>query len=66
MNKVNIKPLSVNEAFRGRRFKTPAYMKYQRDVLFLLPSLKLPEPPYRITYEFGFSSIGSMTTKFIR
>ena len=58
-NKINIKPLSVNQAFKGRRFKTEAYKKYERDLLFLLPKIELPEPPYQVYYKFGFSSRNS-------
>lgn len=54
--KVDIKPLSVNDAWQGRRFKTDEYKRYERAMLYLLPSQKLPEPPYKIYYEFGFSS----------
>ena len=50
------KPLSVNDCWRGRRFKTPAYKQYEKDVLWLLPRFKLPEPPYKVYYEFGVSS----------
>ena len=57
--KINIKPLSVNAAWKGRRFKTQMYKKYWRDVQFLLPTINLPEPPYEIYLEFGFSSKGS-------
>lgn len=56
MVKINIKPLSVNEAWQGRRFKTPAYKRYQRDVLYLLPKIMLPEPPFNVDIELGFSS----------
>lgn len=56
MIRVDIKPLSVNEAWQGKRFKTPKYSKYERDLLFLLPKISLPPPPYRITFEFGLSS----------
>lgn len=59
MNKIEIKPLSINDAWKGRRFKTWAYKKYCKDVMFLLPKIKLPEPPYEIYLEFGFSSRGS-------
>lgn len=34
---INIKPLSVNEAWQGRRYKTDAYKQYERDILLLLP-----------------------------
>jgi|SRR5690606_41201189 len=59
MVNLKIKPLSVNKAWAGRRFKTPEYKKYQRDVLYLLPKLKLPEAPYEVKIIFGFSSAGS-------
>ena len=35
--RVFIKPLSVNEAWRGRKFKTPKYKQYERDLLISLP-----------------------------
>lgn len=59
MVKLDIKPLSVNDAWQGKRFKTPKYKKYCNDVRFLLPKITLPEPPYEIHLEFGFSSKGS-------
>lgn len=59
MIQINIKPLSANEAFKGRRYKTDKYRSYQTKLLYFLPPLKLPEPPYKLTYEFGFSSKGS-------
>lgn len=56
INKVNIKPLSVNEAWQGKRFKTQKYLNYEKDLLIILPKLKLPNPPYFIYLEFGLSS----------
>lgn len=53
---INIKPLSVNDAWKGRRFKTKAYKQYERDVLFQLKLEMPPPPPYRIDIEFGFTS----------
>jgi len=57
--RVNIKPLSVNLAWQGKRFKTPKYKQYQIDVLMLLRPFKMPEPPYKMYYEFGFSNSAS-------
>lgn len=58
--KINIKPLSINEAFQGRRFKTEKYKKYEKELLLLLPkNFKLPPPPYYIIFEFGFSNKAS-------
>lgn len=60
MVKIDLKPLSVNECWRGRRFKTVSYLKYQTDMLFLLPNdLVIPEGPLSVSYEFGFSSRAS-------
>ena len=56
MIKINIKALSVNQAFQGRRFKTPKYNKYINEVLSLLPQLDLNKETYTINIEFGLSS----------
>lgn len=53
---LNIKPLSVNHAWQGKRFKTQEYKSYEKLMLLSLPAGQLPEPPYRVYYEFGFSS----------
>ena len=57
--KINIKPISVNDCWQGKRYKTSAYTNFERYVLLSLPSIELPEPPYKINFEFGFSSIKS-------
>jgi Holliday junction resolvase RusA-like endonuclease len=59
MVKLNIKPLSVNEAWQGRRFKTDKYKRYESDMLLLLPKLKIIEPPYRVNIVVGFSNKAS-------
>jgi Holliday junction resolvase RusA-like endonuclease len=59
MIKLNIKSLSVNEAWQGRRFKTPKYKKYESDMLLLLPKLKIIKPPYRVNIVVGFSNKAS-------
>lgn len=51
-----IKPLSVNEAWQGKRFKTDSYKAYERVLLSVLPDVELPDPPYEIYFKFGFSS----------
>lgn len=57
--RLDIKPLSVNQAWCGKRFKTPAYLQYEKEVLSILPKINLPEPPYRISFVFGFSNNAS-------
>jgi len=54
--KVKIKPLSVNEVWQGKRFKTVKYTKYERDVCFMLPTIKVPKNALKIEITYGFSS----------
>ena len=54
--KVDIVPLSVNKAWQGRRFKTPAYKSYEESVLWMLPKMKVCQPPFKFYYTMGFSS----------
>ena len=56
---LKIFPLSGNKAWQGKRFKTPLYKKYEKECLLMLKKQKLPEPPYTIIYEFGFSNNAS-------
>ena len=56
ITRIDIKPLSVNECWQGTRFKTIKYKSYEKEMLLTLKPLKLPSPPYRVLYEFGFSS----------
>ena len=59
LNKINIKPLSVNDAWKGRRFKTDKYKKYQRDLLRFLPKLNIPDGNLQLEITAGFSNKGS-------
>lgn len=54
-----IKPLSVNECWKGKRYKTPEYKAYEAELLYTLPSRVLPPPPFEIWLEFGFSNAAS-------
>jgi len=54
---LDIKPLSVNQAWQGRRFKTPAYKQYARSLGLILPkNLLIPEGDLSIRLRFGFSN----------
>lgn len=55
--KIDIKPLSVNQAWQGKRFKTKLYSAFEQEFLLKLRPLKLPEPPYSVYYEFGLSNV---------
>ena len=55
--KINRKPLSVNEAWQGKRFKTKAYKDYEKEMLLLLPPKKIPtDKMLRVEMFFGFSN----------
>lgn len=56
MMRLEIKPLSVNQAWQGKRFKTRNYINYIDSVLMLLKPLKVPDTKLRIDLEFGLSS----------
>jgi len=59
MTTIKIKPLSVNECWQGRRFKTPEYSNYERTLLFMLPKIKLPLKPYFVSIELGLSNVAA-------
>ncbi len=60
MRRIDIKPLSVNDAWKGRRFKTVEYTAYEKELYYLLPrELKIPEGKLKLKIKWGFSSKGS-------
>lgn len=56
---LKIKPLSVNDAWKGRRYRTDQYKQYQKIVALLLKNQKIPEGKLLLKVIFGFSSKGS-------
>lgn len=59
MTQINMKPLSVNKAFQGRRFKTPEYLAYEQAVMYLLPNLDIPLYSLTVVIDFGVSNKAS-------
>jgi len=57
--RINIKPLSVNDAWQGKRFKTDKYKRWEKDLLFILPNIKVPNGKLQFSIQWGFSSSGS-------
>jgi len=56
-SRINIKPLSVNRCWQGRRFKTSEYKSYETDIVGLLPSeIDIPEGLLQINIVWGFST----------
>ena len=54
--KIQIKPLSINQCFQGRRFKTPKYKQYEKELMILLPALSVPDGLLEVVITFGLSS----------
>ena len=57
MHLVKVKPLSLNSAYRGRRFKTPELEQYKNDVIFQLPNdITIPKGKLELEIHFGVST----------
>lgn len=56
---LKIKPLSVNEAWQGKRYKTQAYKAFEQQLLLMLPNIEVPEGKLKLSLEFGFSNAQS-------
>jgi len=57
---LEIKPLSVNDAWQGRRFKTDKYKSWQKHLMLILPPLKIElKGDLKAVFVFGFSSKAS-------
>jgi len=59
--KILIKPLSVNEAWQGRKFKSKKYKEYEKTMMHLLPDVEpiMESKPMEIFIEVGFSNKAS-------
>jgi len=64
---IQIKPLSVNDAYRGRRFATPELIRFKQAVYYSLPSFyHIPAGKLKIAYEFGVSSKSSDVDNLVK
>ena len=55
--KISIKPLSVNQAWQGKRFKTNKYKAFEKELLLLLPPMKIEfKGDLRVELIYGFSN----------
>lgn len=55
--RLDIKPLSVNQCWQGKRFKTPKYKSYEMELLTCLkPNLTIPKGLLHLSVTFGLSS----------
>lgn len=58
---LKIKPLSVNQAWQGKRFKTDLYNDFIQKMHYILPkTIDIPDQTnIKLAIEFGFSSKAS-------
>lgn len=54
--KINIKPLSVNQCWQGKRFKTKKYKQYENAIMIMLPPTVIPEGDLELHIQVGFSN----------
>ena len=55
--KIDLKPLSQNQSWRGRRFKTKKYEDFEEQLYYLLENgYEIPEGDLKVWYVFGQSS----------
>ena len=67
-NRVNIKPLSVNEAWKGRKFKSPKYKLYEQELLFALPmtDINWDTLPLEVSLVVGLSNMASDVDNIVK
>ncbi len=56
---LKIKPLSLNQAYRGLRFSTGELDDFKEAVFYLAPKIKIPEGKLKVKYLFGVSTKNS-------
>lgn len=67
MIELKMKPLSVNECWQGKRFKTKKYKDYELEMILRLPSLKInTNVPLGVEMIIGFSSKSSDLDNIIK
>jgi Holliday junction resolvase RusA-like endonuclease len=57
--RINVKPLTVNRAYIGRRWATDELKAYKKELGYLLPKLEIPKGKLKVRLEFGLSYKGS-------
>ena len=67
-SKINVKPLSVNQAWMGRKFKTKAYIAYEKECLALLPAepVNWDKVPLEVSITVGFSNMASDVDNIVK
>jgi len=59
MHKLDIKPLSANEMWQGKRIKSKKYRDFEKSVLLMLKPVYVPDGNLELYLKWGFSSTNS-------
>lgn len=54
--RIDIKALSSNQAWKGRRFRTDNYKSYEKELLLKLKPMEIPDGKLELWINVGFSS----------
>lgn len=64
--KINIKPISLNHSYTGKRWKTPEHREWRKRILSSLPEMILPATNLKVYYEFGLSTKRSDIDNYVK
>ena len=56
---IQIKPLSVNACWQGKRYKTVMYKQYEYALLAQLRKNNIPDGKLKVYFDFGFSNVSA-------
>lgn len=66
MIEIDIKPLTVNRAWQGKRYKTKYYKDYEKELYYLLPQMEVPEGKLKLYMKVGCKNRLSDIDNFIK
>jgi Holliday junction resolvase RusA-like endonuclease len=60
MPRLNLKPLSLNLAYRGRRFATQELKDFKGSMMLLVPKMEIPDGELALTVIYGTSKASDL------
>ena len=63
---IKIKPVSINQAYQGRRFKNTLHKEYEKELLWKLKKGGKIEGKYRMELDFHFKTTKSDVSNYIK
>lgn len=56
--RISIKPISINQSWQGKRYKTPLYKNFEKEMLLKLKPFNVPDGYLSVYLKYGFSNRG--------